>query len=69
MRERLPERALEHWVRLRFAWYSDDPWTAAIGAAARLMEAGMSADDAVAAIVRIAEDDTPKGMELSRERR
>ena len=61
MRERLTERVLEDWVRLRFAWYADDPWTAAIGAAARLMEAGMSADDAAAAIVRIA-GDTPKGQ-------
>jgi hypothetical protein len=49
----LTPEALEEWVRRRLVWYADDPWTAAIGAAARLMDAGMTADEAVATVVRI----------------
>jgi hypothetical protein len=39
-------RALEGWVRRRFQLASSDPVMAIIGAVGRLIDAGMSVDDA-----------------------
>jgi hypothetical protein len=45
--------ALENWVRLRFQLAGSDPITAIIGAVGRLTDAGMTADEAVEAVLRI----------------
>ena len=46
-------RALEDWVRLRFQLAASDPMIAIIGAVGRLTDAGMTADDAMARVLRI----------------
>jgi hypothetical protein len=55
-------RALEDWVRLRFQLPSSDPMIAIIGAFGRLVDAGMSVDDATETVLRIMrESEVPVG--------
>jgi hypothetical protein len=54
-------RALEDWVRLRFQLASSDPMIAIIGAFGRLIDAGMSDDDATETVLRIMRESEPDG--------
>ena len=54
-------RALEDWVRLRFQLASSDPMIAIIGAFGRLIDAGMSDDDATETVLRIRRESEPDG--------
>lgn len=54
--DRVRTLELESWVRLRFRLASSDPTSHIIAATARLTEAGMSADEAVDTVLRIADE-------------
>ena len=54
-------RALEDWVRLRFQLAASDPMIAIIGACGRLIDAGMTVDDALNTVLRILRETAADG--------